>query len=138
LAQDMLSRGAWMFPRLNGAVYSSKPPLLAWLIALASWPAGRVTQLSAVLPSAVAGVATALAVYAIGRRMLGEVAGLFGALVLVTTQGWFLHARLPMPDMLLTLFVTAAVAMLWPMARDRSGPWWLGFYLCVAAAFWAK
>jgi 4-amino-4-deoxy-L-arabinose transferase-like glycosyltransferase len=138
LAQDILTRGAWLFPRLNGVAYNAKPPLQAWLIALVSWPAGGVTQLTAVLPSALAAVATALAIFAAGRVMFGAAAGRLAALVAVTTQGWFLHARLPMPDMLVTFFVTAAVAMLWPMTRERPGRWWLGFYGAMAAAFWGK
>jgi len=138
LAQDILSRGAWLFPELNGAAYNAKPPLQAWLIALASWPAGGVTQLTAVLPSALAAVGTALAVFAAGRGMFGAGAGQLAALAAVTTQGWVLHARVPMPDMLVTFLVTAAVAMLWPMTRERPGPWWLGFYGCMAAAFWGK
>jgi 4-amino-4-deoxy-L-arabinose transferase-like glycosyltransferase len=138
LAQDMLTRGAWFFPQLNGVAYNAKPPLLVWLIALASWPAGAVTQLTAVLPSAAAGVGLALVVYAAGRAMFGVEAGRLAALALVTTQGWVLHSRVPMPDMLMTLFLTAAVAMLWPMTRGRSGPWWLGFYGAAGAAFWAK
>jgi 4-amino-4-deoxy-L-arabinose transferase-like glycosyltransferase len=137
LAQDMLSRGTWLFPQLNGAEYNTKPPLLAWLIALASWPGGTVTQLTAVLPSGLAAVGTALVVYATGRSMLGEMAGRFAALAVVTTQGWFLHARLPMPDMLMTFFLTLSVASLWQMARGGAGPWWLAFYASMAAAFWA-
>ena len=27
LAQDTLTRGAWLFPQLNGVAYSNKPPL---------------------------------------------------------------------------------------------------------------
>ena len=138
LAQDILSRGAWLFPELNGVAYNAKPPLQAWLIALASWPAGGVTQLTAVLPSALAAVATVLAVYAAGRGMFGVTAGQFAALAAATTQGWFLHARLPMPDMLVTFFITAAVALLWPMTGGRPGAWWLGFYGGMAAAFWGK
>jgi hypothetical protein len=138
LAQDMLTRGAWFFPELNGVVYHSKPLLQAWLIALCSWPVGHVTQLTAVLPSALAGIGTVLVVYAVGRDMLGTLGGCFAALVVITTQGWFLHARLPMPDMLLTLFITLTLAMFWPMVRGRPGPYWLGFYGSVALAFWAK
>src|SRR5215510_1978274 len=138
LAQDVLSRGHWFSPELNGAAYSAKPPLGAWLIALASWPGGHVTQLTAVVPSALAAVGTALVVWAIGWRLFGPLAGVFAALATITTQGWFLHARLPMPDMLVTFFITAAVAMLWPMMRGRRGPWWLGFYGCMVGAFWAK
>jgi len=138
LAQDVLSRGHWLSPDLNGAAYNAKPPLGAWLIALASWPGGHVTQLTSVLPSALAAVGTALVVYAAGRRLFGADVGGFAALAAITTQGWFLHARLPMPDMLLTFFVTAAIAMLWPMTRGQPGPWWLGFYGCMVCAFWAK
>src|SRR5262249_36250977 len=101
LGQDMLARGAWFFPQLNGAVYHAKPLLQAWLIALCSWPVGHVTQLTAVLPSALAAIGTVLVAFALGRSMFGTDAGWFGALVVMTTQGWFLHARLPMPDMLL-------------------------------------
>jgi 4-amino-4-deoxy-L-arabinose transferase-like glycosyltransferase len=138
LSQDMLNRGAWFFPQLNGLVYHAKPLLQAWLIVLCSWPVGQVTQLTAVLPSALAGIGTVLVVYALGRDMLGTRAGCFAALVVITTQGWFLHARLPMPDMLLTFFMTASLAMLWPMVRGRPGYHWLGFYGSVALAFWAK
>jgi 4-amino-4-deoxy-L-arabinose transferase-like glycosyltransferase len=138
LAQDVLTRGAWLFPELNGVPYNNKPPLQAWLIALASWPAGHVTQITAALPSALAAVGTALAVFAAGRSLFGAAAGQLAALVTITTQGWFLHARLPMPDMLMTCFITAAVAMLWPMVAGRTGPWWLGFWGAMAGAFWAK
>src|SRR5580765_1378505 len=123
LAQDVLARGAWLFPELNGVPYNNKPPLQVWLIALASWPAGHVTQLTAAL----AAVGTALVVFAMGRRLFGVAAGQLAALVTITTQGWFLHARLPMPDMLMTFFITAAVALLWPIVAGRTGPWWLGF-----------
>src|ERR1700675_2283022 len=138
LAQDVLTRGAWLFPELNGVPYNNKPPLQVWLIALASWPAGHVTQLTAALPSALAAVGTALVVFAVGRSLFGVAAGQLAALVTITTQGWFLHARLPMPDMLMTFFITAAVALLWPIVAGPPGPWWLGFWGAMAAAFWAK
>src|SRR5215831_20269209 len=91
LAQDMLARGAWLFPQLNGVDYNMKPPLGVWLIGLASWPVGRVTQLTAVLPSALAAVGIALLVHAVGRKMFDAATGFFAALITITTQGWFLH-----------------------------------------------
>ncbi len=138
LGQDILARGDWLFPQLNGFVYHNKPPLLAWLVALASWPAGRVTELTAALPSALAGLGTALLIYGLGRRLFSAEAGWCSALAAVTTQGFFIHARLPMPDMLMTFFLTAAIAMLWPIMRGRPGAWWVGFYGFTALAFWAK
>jgi len=138
LAQDMLSRSAWLFPRLNDVGYHTKPLLQAWLIALSSLPVGHVTQFTAVLPSALAGVGTVLVVYAIGQSMFGTEAGRFAALVVLTTQGWFLHARLPMPDMLLTFAISASLAAFWRVVARRPGPNWVAFYALVGLAFWTK
>ena len=137
LAQDILTRGDWLFPILNGIVYHNKPILLAWLIALVSWPVGYVTQFTAVIPSAVAAFATALVIWALGREMFGAAAGQYAALTAVTTQGLFLHGRLPMPDMLMTAFITASLWMLWRMTRGAPRAW-IGFYVLVGLAFWAK
>ena len=80
LAQDVLTRGAWLFPELNGVPpYNNEPPLQAWMIALASWPAGHVTQLTAALPTALAAVGTALVVFAVGRSLFN-----FDPIVLVS------------------------------------------------------
>lgn len=139
LAQDVLSHGLRFFPELNGVPYYNKPALLAWLIALVSWPAGSVSQFTAALPSALAGVATAFAVYAFGRDLYGTEAGRYAALVAVATQGFFLQARLPLPDMLMTLFITLALWQFWRMTREGArGHHWLGFYGFTAVAFWAK
>ena len=138
LAQDILTRGDWLWPRLNGVGYFNKPPLLAWLIALVSWPAGHVTQLTAVLPSAAAVVATVLLVHALARDLFDAEAGRIAALVAMTTQGLFFHAHLALPDALMTCFITASVWMLVRMTLEPSGRWWIGFYGFAAAAFWAK
>jgi 4-amino-4-deoxy-L-arabinose transferase-like glycosyltransferase len=137
LAQDILTRGDWFFPVLNGTVYHNKPILLAWLITLVSWPFGYVTQFTAVMPSAAAAFAMALLIFGLGREMFGPTAGKYAALVAVTTQGAFMHARIPMPDMLMTAFMTASLWMLWRMARGMPRAW-IGFYLFVGLAFWAK
>ena len=129
LAQDVLSHGFRLFPDLNGVPYYNKPALLAWLIALASWPAGAVSQLTAALPSAVAGVGLAFVVYALGRGMFGADAGRYAALVAVATQGFFLQARLPLPDMLMTLFITTVLWHFWCITRSAAhAAHWVGFY----------
>jgi 4-amino-4-deoxy-L-arabinose transferase-like glycosyltransferase len=138
LAQDILARGDWLWPQLNAAAYHNKPPLLAWLIALLSWPVGHVTQLTAVIPSAAAAVVTVVLVYRIARDLFGEDAGRFAALVAMTTQGLFFHAHLALPDVLMTCFMTVSVWALVRMEQNRPGRWWIGFYGFVAAAFWAK
>ncbi len=138
LARDILARGDWLWPKLNGAGYYNKPPLMAWLIALVSWPGGDVTEFTAVVPSACAAVATALIVYHLGRTLVGDRASRFAALIAITTQGFFLHARLSLPDMVMTCLITASMAMFVRMMRDPRGSAWVGFYGFAGAAFWAK
>ncbi|PWU17829.1 MAG: hypothetical protein C5B48_15480 [Candidatus Rokuibacteriota bacterium] len=138
LADGMLRGGPWFRPELNGIDYLNKPPLFAWLIAALSWQGHRVTELTAVLPSALAGIATALLVYRIGFELHSERAGRYAALIAATTQGLFLHERLPLPDMLLVALETGALWMLARMWRHPDSRAWIGCYGLIAAAFWTK
>src|SRR5207245_6675352 len=62
----------------------------------------------------------ALSIYGLGRDLFDRDAGRVAALVALTTQGLYVHARLPMPDMLMTAFMAASMWMLWAMIRgDR-------------------
>jgi len=137
LARDILTRGDVWFPHLNGVVYQNKPLLLAWLIALVSWPIGQVTALTSLVPSILAAIALALVVYAAARDMFGPDAGRYAGLVVATSQGFVVHARQAMPDMLLTLFVTVALWQGWRLTRGRPRAW-LGFYGATGLAFWTK
>src|SRR5215470_5126087 len=49
--------------------YAQKPPLYFWLAALAGAPEGRVSERAARLPSALAGIATALLTLALGSAL---------------------------------------------------------------------
>jgi 4-amino-4-deoxy-L-arabinose transferase-like glycosyltransferase/membrane-associated phospholipid phosphatase len=140
LAQSLLggAGGHWLVPSLNGAPYVNKPPLLAWAIVAASWPVGQVTQLTAIIPSVLAGLVTVLLVYRLGRELWNTTAGRYAAAIAATTQGLFLHARLAMPDMMMTAF---AALGFWALQRMRRRPdtlVWLVFYAAVAAGFWTK
>lgn len=121
LAQDMLD----------------KPPLVAWLIALASWPAGHVTELTAALPSALAALLAAWAVGALGQELFGGAAGRLAALVALTTQGFATFSRIPLPDMVMTACLTDSLWLFIRMTRGAPRAW-IGFYGLAGLAFWAK
>jgi 4-amino-4-deoxy-L-arabinose transferase-like glycosyltransferase len=120
LAQDILIRGDWLHPAVNGTPYYNKPPLQAWLIALASWPSGHVTQLTAVLPSALCAVAATLVVWTLGRSLFGTDAARAAALAFITMQGVFLHAHLPLPDILVTALIATSL-WAYTIALRRAG-----------------
>ena len=138
LAQDILAGGSWLVPSLNGVPYVTKPPLLAWAIVASSWPVGHVTQIAAVIPSVLAGLLTVFVVYRLGCELWNPTTGRYAAAIAATTQGLFVHARLPLPDMLLTAF---AALSFWALHRLRHRParlTWLAFYGAVAGGVWTK
>jgi 4-amino-4-deoxy-L-arabinose transferase-like glycosyltransferase len=68
VALEMLHRGDWLVPHLNGAAYSHKPPLLFWLV-LAGWKVFGVSAVWARLVGPIAGVAAAALVAAVARAL---------------------------------------------------------------------
>ncbi len=138
LARDILARGDWLLPHLNGSVYLNKPPLYAWLVAFASWPGGAVTQSTAALPSLLAAVGVVVLTYWIARRLFDPGAGLGAGLIAVTMYGVFTLARVPMPDMTLCFAFTGAMAAFVAAEFGRRRAALVAFYALVAVAFWAK
>jgi 4-amino-4-deoxy-L-arabinose transferase-like glycosyltransferase len=138
LAQQMIESGQWLLPSLNGSPYVNKPPLLAWLIALLSSLFGEVSPLTAVLPSAAAGLATVFIIYRLGTELWNVTAGRYAAVIAATTQGLHFYERLAMPDMLLTAFGTGSVWALIRMYRRPEGHAWIAFYAALAGGFWVK
>src|SRR5262245_57984454 len=87
LARDILERGHWLLPQLNGVPHLNKPPLYAWLVALASWPVGAVSQRNAAVVSILAALGVVGATYWIGRRLFSHQVATVAALIVVTTVG---------------------------------------------------
>ena len=107
---------------LGGKPYTQKPPLYYWLAAATGSVSGRVTEVAARLPSALAGIATVLATYALGRRLFTPPgAALLGAALLLTSFRFAHLARRAQLDVLLTLFETVALLAFWRIdQQDRS------------------
>ncbi len=68
VALEMMQRGDWLVPHLNGETYSHKPPLLFWLV-LAGWKLFGVSATWARLVAPLAGI-VALALVASLARLL--------------------------------------------------------------------
>jgi 4-amino-4-deoxy-L-arabinose transferase-like glycosyltransferase len=138
MARDIVRHGHWLLPEINGAPMLNKPPLHAWLIALAAWPAGAVTPRAAQLPSLLAALGLVAATYWIGARLFSPDVGVAAGLISVTTAGVFSLARSPVPDMVLSLAVASAIVA-FMMAEFEGRPRALiAFYALVGVAFWVK
>src|SRR5207247_1721616 len=83
-----------------------------------------VTELTAVLPAALSGIAGVGATLLLGRRMFNAGTGLLGALILATTWGYYWHARLALADMMVTFFIVVSLVAFWAGAADGAGRRW--------------
>jgi 4-amino-4-deoxy-L-arabinose transferase-like glycosyltransferase len=111
LARSMVETGDWLVPRIGAEVHMEKSPLFIWAIAALSLAGRKVTELTAVLPSALSGIAGVGATLVLGQRLFGARTALLSAFVLVTTWGYFRHARMALADMMVTFFAIAAAAV---------------------------
>lgn len=107
--REMAARGDWIIPWFHDDPRLNKPPLTYWLIGAAQAALGP-TETAARLPSALLGVAAAvalsLAFAAHGRRIEGLLAGA----ALLTSPGWVLLSRFATPDVPLASFLGIALA----------------------------
>jgi 4-amino-4-deoxy-L-arabinose transferase-like glycosyltransferase len=104
---------------LNGQPYTQKPPLYYWLASIASLPGGRVSEWSARLPSALAGLAAVWLTFLLGRAMFDGRTGAWAAAILATVFDFAFLARHARLDVLLTLAVVAALLCFWRLDRGR-------------------
>src|SRR5579871_5722825 len=126
IPREMLLRGEWVVPYLQGEPYLDKPPLLYWLVGL-SYRLFGVHDWSARLVPALAVHACILLTYGFGRRILGERAAFWGALLLSLAPGFVSIGRLLILDGLLTFCVALAVFAAYEAVRGQRlrYDWWL-------------
>jgi 4-amino-4-deoxy-L-arabinose transferase-like glycosyltransferase len=142
-AHEMLQRGDWLAPSLNGEPFFEKPPLLYWgqmlgYRALGVGPAG------ARIGNALAALATLAALYGFSRGPLGPRAASLGALVLASSLAFASLARVALTDLWLLLFVVLGLGCFQravetaAAARAVSARWFTAFCACCGAAMLAK
>ncbi len=106
-AREMLENGAAFVPYLMGKPYPDYPPLYFFLEYIFSIPLGRITTLTAILPSAAsaAGIITLTWLWTAGiSRKIAWTA----SLILATSPGFWLKASHATVDMLLAFATLAA------------------------------
>jgi 4-amino-4-deoxy-L-arabinose transferase-like glycosyltransferase len=139
VAREMLVHGDWLTPHLNGTRYLDKPPLFYGLIAIAYALFG-VSEFSARLPTAVAGLGGVLVTWGIGRHLFGGSSGVLSGLVLTTCVGYFVFSRQLLPDMIFAFFTTFGFyGFLRAIEQDRfQRVWSLLAYISLALAVMTK
>jgi 4-amino-4-deoxy-L-arabinose transferase-like glycosyltransferase len=125
--REMRASGDWIHPTFNAEPRYHKPVLIYWLM-LAGTALGGDNPFGARLVSALAGASTCLLVWAWGRRMLGERAGLLAGLILATAPIVVAESKMATTDATLMFWVVGCQFCLWELSQRSS--WKL------AALFW--
>jgi 4-amino-4-deoxy-L-arabinose transferase-like glycosyltransferase len=137
IPKEMLARGSWFTPTLNGAPYLDKPQMLYWLNML-SYKLLGVSVWSARVPTLGMAVGEVWLTYLIGRRLLGQKAAWLGGFILLTSLGFFvLHLQI-LTDHLITLFLLVALYSLLRWQEEPGFRWEALFFLALVAGFFSK
>jgi len=120
VAREMVQRHDPVTLYANGIRYLEKAPLLYWSMA-ASFRLFGVHASTARLPLALYVLALLLTVENLGRRMFrSERAGLYAALILLSSFGPFIFTRILIPDAIVCLWLTLAIAAFWRTEEQES------------------
>lgn len=109
VSREMVVSGNWLVPHLNGKPFVTKPPLYYWAAAAMFELTGRFDELSARIPSIIAGTLGVLVTYFWASVMFSARVGLLAGIILATSFLYGGMARTAGLDMMLTLFTTAAL-----------------------------
>ena len=106
--REMLTRHDWVTLHENGIRYLEKAPLPYWAMAI-SFRLFGVSQVSARLGQGLGVLMLAFALLLIGRKFLSDDAGLWAAVVSVTSFGPYLFTRITIPDLLIGVWIALAL-----------------------------
>lgn len=104
ISREMALSGDWVTPRLNGIKYFEKPPLQYWATA-AAYKAFGEHEWTARLWTGLTGWIGVLLAFFVGRRLFGETAGLFAAMVLGGNLFYVLAGHFNSLDMGVSFFM---------------------------------
>ena len=142
IAADMVYRGDWLIPMLNGKPFLEKPPLYFWSVACSLDIFGH-HDFAAKLPSAVAAFFGVLAVFAFARRMkFSKLGALFAAVMLATSAQYWESSSKCMLDIFLAMFVILSIWCFYELSLAgrfaHQVLWYLGFCLALAGSILSK
>ena len=121
VAREMVERHDWITLHANGIRYLEKAPLLYWAMAI-SFTIFGPQDWAARLPLAIATLALILVVYTAGPRFFNSrLAGVYAALILLSSFGVFIYTRILIPDVIVCLWLSLSLLLFW-ISLDQERP----------------
>ncbi len=148
VSREMVNRGDWILMHRNGHLYTDKPPLFFWAIAVSSFLWQGFSPFSVRFPSALFGTLTVLLTFFIGKKLFSSRMGFLSGLILTTVYEFAYLSTRGNIDATLTFFTTTSFFCFlqwYKNGRDeRTRPTTLrrlsiyGFYISMGLAVLAK
>jgi len=140
IAREMLETGQYIVPHLNAEIYSAKPPLFFWLMALSAVRSGDVSAFEARLPSVLAGLGLILLTYLFAARLFDPGTGLLAAGVLFCCEQFFSTTTSAHFDTILAFWTTLALLLfhIGYTRAEKGKRYVLGAYVAMGCALLTK
>lgn len=124
VSRETLENQSWLLQYKDGKAWFHKSPMIFWT-AMLSYRAFGVSDFSAKLPSAVAGVASAFLIFFLSRKIFKSVkAGIIGALIYLTSLQVYVSTHQVAIDSLLVMYLLLTVFFTVKGIEDRNA-WFL-------------
>ena len=110
VALEMLLRGNWLIPTINGEFYYLKPPVFNWILALIYQLTGNSSEFITRLPTVVSLLMFGLIIFWAGKKFVSFSFGALSAFLFVTASGnLFFNALLAEIDMFYSMVTFASL-----------------------------
>jgi dolichol-phosphate mannosyltransferase len=127
----------WCYARHPALGYYDHPPMIAWMIGLGRLIFGDTAVGVRLLPW-LASLGTSVAAAWTARRLYGETAAMWTAILMALQPGMFLATSFGVPDCGMLLFWSLGVLFAVEALQTRRGAWWLAAGGALGAALLSK
>lgn len=139
IAKDMVETGQWLFPLRGNELYPDKPPLFMWSIALV-YALTHSLYIAFLLPSALAGTVTVLAIFDICRRLWSSREAWWAAGLLLASIQFVVQAKSAQIDASVCMWITLGCYGLLraTLVQNAGIGWWLAGCIAMGLGIMTK
>ncbi len=137
-ASEMLERGEWAFPTLNGQPRVEKPPLPTWAVAILAKFAGERNIFFMRVPNMLMGLAMLFAFFIFVKNLYNIRTAIFSSLILASSGQFFGEIMVARWDMFSTSFGIMGILSIVKMLQTKKIIWVLSAIICWSGAYWSK
>ncbi len=137
IPREMVELNDYVVPHLDYVRYFEKPPLFYWAVAL-SYKAFGIHEWSFRFPNAFSAFLCVIALYFGARRWLGRETAFLSSIILMSSLGFFIMARIVTTDMFFTLWLFLSLLFFYGYYREGKPLFIYLFYAALGFATLTK